>query len=81
MDDVAETAGIDSFSDDKSIDEFGAAKFLGLSVHTLRQWRSRGGGPVYVKLGGRVTYTYGRLREFRNQHEMLASHVPASSAA
>mgnify|MGYP000853008536 FL=1 len=28
-----------------------AAKFLGVSPRTLANWRSRGGGPKYTKLG------------------------------
>lgn len=34
-----------------------AAAYLGLSVAALRNWRIRGGGPVYKKLGRIVRYT------------------------
>ncbi len=30
-----------------------AAQYLGVSPRTLEAWRTRGGGPEYVKLGGR----------------------------
>lgn len=32
------------------------AEEIGQSVHTLRTWRHRGGGPVYVKSGRKVQY-------------------------
>ncbi len=35
------------------IPEDEAARFLGLSVHTLRAYRSRGGGPRYVAVSSR----------------------------
>lgn len=38
------------------LDEQDVAKLLKLSVHTLRQWRSAGRGPNYVKLGSNVRY-------------------------
>lgn len=33
-----------------------AAERLNLSPKTLDNWRSRGGGPPYYKLGGRIVY-------------------------
>ena len=33
-----------------------AAEFLGLRPSTLENWRWSGGGPVFIKLGGRVRY-------------------------
>ena len=33
-----------------------AAEHLNLSVRTLQQWRYRGCGPRYVKLGGAIRY-------------------------
>lgn len=41
------------------LDEYEAARYLGLSVRTLQGWRSkraRGKGPVYSKRGRRVFY-------------------------
>lgn len=37
-----------------------AARRLGVKASTLANWRWRGGGPAYVKVGGRVRY---RLRD------------------
>lgn len=34
----------------------GAAAYLGLAVGTLNNWRTKGGGPVFLKLGDRVMY-------------------------
>lgn len=33
-----------------------AANYLGLSPHTLNQWRSLGKGPRFVRLGGAIRY-------------------------
>ena len=36
------------------LDTSAAADFLGISPRTLEDWRLRGGGPVFRKLGGRL---------------------------
>lgn len=36
--------------------ERSAAAVMRISARTLQGWRLRGGGPPYVKLGGRVLY-------------------------
>lgn len=33
-----------------------AAAYINFSVHTLRQWRWEGCGPVYKKIGGAIRY-------------------------
>ncbi|MHB1895425.1 MAG: helix-turn-helix transcriptional regulator [Metallibacterium sp.] len=41
------------------------AKILALTVSTLRNWRVRGGGPAYVKIGARaVRYRESDLEAF-----------------
>lgn len=37
--------------------ESGAAAHIGRPVRTLQQWRYRGEGPPYIKVGGRVRYS------------------------
>jgi len=46
---------------DRLVNEIDAAKYLGVSHRTLQNWRIRGGGPRYVKIGQR-TVRY-RVRE------------------
>jgi excisionase family DNA binding protein len=41
-----------------------AAEYLGLSKATLEAWRSRGGGPVFLKLGKAVRYRQDHLDAF-----------------
>jgi predicted DNA-binding transcriptional regulator AlpA len=41
-----------------------AARFIGVSRHTLEMHRSKGTGPKYSKVGGRVIYTASDLREW-----------------
>jgi len=44
--------------------ETGAAAYLSVSVRTLQAWRLRGGGPVFLKLGGAVRYRTSDLQAF-----------------
>ncbi|NVN10059.1 helix-turn-helix transcriptional regulator [Nguyenibacter vanlangensis] len=41
-----------------------AAEWLGISPRTLERYRVIGGGPVFHKLGNRVTYTVADLKEW-----------------
>lgn len=38
---------------DQLLGETEAARFLGFSVRSLQGWRVKGGGPRFVKIGGR----------------------------
>lgn len=46
------------------LNERQGASYLGMSVHTLRQWRFRGVGPEYLKLGTAVRYRKADLDNF-----------------
>jgi len=46
------------------VDERAAAWFLGMRPGTLRNWRSRGCGPQYVKLGAGAFYPIESLLAF-----------------
>ena len=51
-----------------------AAEALGVSPRTLANWRSRGGGPVFVRLGGKaIRYRATDLVEF--VEERLRRHT------
>jgi len=49
------------------LNEHEAAQFLGLSVFTLRAWRSKRRGPAFVKLGRSVRYRSDDLEAFLNE--------------
>ena len=49
---------------DRLLREAEAANFLRLSPGTLRQWRYKGQGPSYRKLGSRVAYRFSELVRF-----------------
>jgi hypothetical protein len=52
----------------KHVNEHAAAEFLGLDVATLRDWRFRKVGPVYVKyLSKAVRYPLDELLRFAEQ--------------
>ena len=46
-----------------------AAAFLGLSKQQLEIWRSKGGGPIYVKLGHAVRYKRSALDDYMAARE------------
>lgn len=41
-----------------------AARYLGVAEPTIKAWRRRGTGPVWLKLGRRVVYDRADLDEF-----------------
>ncbi len=45
-----------------------AAETLGIAKTTLDTWRSRGGGPVYIKYGRAVRYRREDLEKFMADH-------------
>jgi hypothetical protein len=49
----------------RRLSEREAAQFLGqVNVRTLQNWRLRGTGPTYIKLGKRVAYDLRDLEAF-----------------
>lgn len=49
----------------RRLSEREAATYLGpVSMRTLQDWRNRGTGPAYTKLGGRVAYDIADLDAF-----------------
>lgn len=50
-----------------AMNEFEACAYIGMSVHTLRQWRFRNIGPVYSKIPVAVRYRKCDLDEFMAQ--------------
>ena len=53
------------------LDEHAAAKVLGLSVITLRNYRHLRRGPDYVKLGRSVRYRLEDLEEYIERHRIV----------
>ena len=50
-----------------ALDEFELAARWGLSVKTLRRWRQEQLGPVFCKLGARVTYLISEIEAFERR--------------
>jgi hypothetical protein len=48
------------------LSEYDAADYLGRPVSTMRYWRTRGGGPNYLKVGRRIQYHQADLDFFLN---------------
>ncbi|WP_408951592.1 helix-turn-helix transcriptional regulator [Lysobacter sp. Hz 25] len=47
-----------------------------LAASTLRKWRSRGDGPAYTKLGGRVRYRVVDVLRYEQQVSHAAGSKP-----
>ena len=54
------------------------AEFLGLEPGTLDQWASRGGGPVYHKVGVRRLYDPADVRAWLAERRQAATGEPAA---
>jgi hypothetical protein len=52
-----------------SLNTVGAAAYLGLGVSTLEKSRVHGGGPVFNKLGSRVTYDVADLDAWKAERK------------
>ncbi len=50
--------------DDQLLNTERAARVLRVSASTMRQWRTRGIGPAYYKIGRTVRYKVADLREY-----------------
>ena len=50
-----------------ALDENELATRWGLSVKTLRRWRQESLGPVFCKLGARVTYLISEVESFERR--------------
>jgi hypothetical protein len=50
-----------------ALDEYELAARWGLSVKTLRRWRQEQLGPVFCKLGARVTYLISDVEAFERR--------------
>jgi len=48
------------------------ADVLGVPVHTLDQWRSRGVGPDYHKVGRHVRYDWADVRRWLAERKTVA---------
>lgn len=49
------------------------AKYLGFSPRTLRDWRSLGEGPPYIKFGNRVRYDRRKVDRWLEKHTVGAA--------
>lgn len=45
------------------------AEFLGVPPHTLAQWRSRGLGPAFVRIGRHVRYRWSAVERWLDDRE------------
>jgi len=60
-----------------ALDEHELAARWGLSVKTLRRWRQEQLGPVFCKLGARVTYLISEIEAFERRVSRYSSFTRA----
>jgi len=53
-----------NFNPDELLLAAEAAQVLGISTKTLANWRWKGNGPSFVKIGGAIRYQVGELKSF-----------------
>jgi len=58
-----------------------AAARLALSARTLQQWRVRGGGPPFLKLGASVRYDAAALDSWADAQQRANTSDPGPAAA
>jgi predicted site-specific integrase-resolvase len=51
----------------RAFDETQLARRWDISVRTLQQWRRMGIGPIYLKLGNRVSYRREDIEQYERQ--------------
>lgn len=57
-----------------------AADRLGLEPSTLANWRYRGGGPLFIKVGGRVRYRLCDLAEWLDSRSRSSTSCARSGS-
>ncbi len=60
-----------------ALNEHELATRWGLSVKTLRRWRQQQLGPVFCKLGSRVTYLISEIEAFERRVSRCSTSAPA----
>ena len=59
-----------------ALNEFELATRWGLSVKTLRRWRQEQLGPVFCKLGSRVSYLMSDIETYERRVARYSTSVP-----
>ena len=62
-----------------ALDEYELAGRWGLSVKTLRRWRQEQLGPIFCKLGSRVTYLISEIEAFERRQSRFSTSARAYS--
>ena len=45
------------------------AERWGMSPRTLENWRAKGEGPTYIKIGGQVRYKYESIKKYEESQQ------------
>lgn len=57
------------------LNEYAAARILGVSVSTMRAWRFRSRGPSYIKAGRRCVYFEVDLEAYKTANRIQPGQV------
>jgi hypothetical protein len=72
---VAHQTTVYQTDDEELLTEKDAGRFLGCAIQTLRNWRSQGRGPQYLKYYRSIKYRVGDLKQFRRQHTIRPGSI------
>ncbi len=56
-----------------------AAKYMGVAAGTLEQWRCKGKGPAYIRVGGKIVYARSTLTDYLRRHTVEPEGEKASA--
>jgi hypothetical protein len=62
----------------KYFNEYEVAYITGLSVFTLRSWRSQSRGMPYVKVGASIRYNIDDVEAFMHEHKINPETIKVS---
>ena len=54
-------------NNDRPMDDYKAADKVGVAVQTMRNWRCKGRGPAYLKLGRSIRYRLEDIEAYKRK--------------
>ncbi len=62
--------------DTRHINPFQLARRWGINPRTLQNWRCKGRGPSYLKIGGHIMYSQDEIDAFEAKHRVKTENKP-----
>ncbi|MBF0423413.1 MAG: helix-turn-helix domain-containing protein [Magnetococcales bacterium] len=62
----------------RHINSFQLARRWGINPKTLQNWRCKGIGPPYIKIGGHILYRQEEIDAYEADHHITTNNTPSS---